>query len=162
VNANSGGLTLQARAVSISGSANPSFLSKRQRHENAVVETEFSYIPVHEEDRAGLVAFADELHHYFLGLCQTHQGPMLVVSMRNGAGDPDEGRIIAAKSYMGAPGAPIRLRISARGAAYDFAYALAGEDYRNLLENADGKILASEPTNRFTGTLIGVYAYAPP
>jgi alpha-N-arabinofuranosidase len=162
LNAKSGGLILQARALSISGNANPSFLGKRQRHENAVVETEFRYIPARDGDRAGLVAFADERHHYFLGVCRTSQGPMLVVSLRNGADDPDEGRIIAAKSYTGAPGAPIRLRISARGAAYDFAYALAGEDYRILLENADGKILASEPTNQFTGTLIGVYAYAAP
>jgi hypothetical protein len=27
-----------------------------------------------------------------------------------------------------------------------------------LLAHADGRILASEPTNLFTGTLIGVYA----
>jgi xylan 1,4-beta-xylosidase len=157
-NAAPAGLTVQARAVSISGSASPSFLGKRQRHENAVVETEFRYIPVREGDRAGLVAFADERHHYFLGLCQTAQGPELVVSLRNGADDPDEGRIIAADSYTGAPGAAIRLRISARGAVYDFAYTIAGEEQRMLVENADGRILASEPTNQFTGTLIGVYA----
>jgi alpha-N-arabinofuranosidase len=153
-----GSLTIQAREVSISGSGNPSFLGKRQRHENAVVETEFRYFPAREGDRAGLAAFADERHHYFLGLQQTPRGPMLVVSMRNGADDPEEGRIVAADPYTGAPGAAIRLRISARGAAYDFAYAFTGGDYRNLLENADGKILASEPTNQFTGTLIGVYA----
>ena len=83
---------------------------------------------------------------------------MLVVSLRNGADDPDEGRIIAVNSYTGAPGAAIRLRIRARGPAYDFAYAIGGEDYRILLADADGKILASEATNQFTGTLIGVYA----
>jgi xylan 1,4-beta-xylosidase len=152
------GLTIQARAVSISSTANPSFLGKRQRHENAVVETEFRFTPVRDGDRAGLVAFADERHHYFLGLCRTPHGSMLVVSLRNGADDPDEGRVIAVNSYTGAPGAAIRLRIRARGALYDFAYAIGGGDYRMLLENADGRILASEPTNQFTGTLIGVYA----
>jgi hypothetical protein len=50
-------------------------------------------------DAAGVAAFADERHHYFLGL-----------------------------------------------------------SWQTLLENADAKILASEPTNQFTGTLIGVYA----
>jgi len=159
-----GALTLQARAVSISGSANPSFLGKRQRHENAVVETEVHYIPVRDGDRAGLVVFADERHHYFLGICRDRQGPKLVVAMRNGADDPDAGRIIAAAAYAGLPGDAIRLRVNARGAAYDFSFAVGGAAWTVLLANADGRILASEPTNQFTGTLIGVYAArtAPP
>lgn len=152
------GLTVQARAVSISSSANPSFLGKRQRHENAVIETELRYVPARGGDRAGLVAFSDERHHYFLGLSQTPSGTMLVVTLRNGADDPDEGRIIASIPRPGAPGEAIRLRITARGKEYDFSYAIAGSSFRMLLANADGRILASEPTNQFTGTLIGVYA----
>jgi xylan 1,4-beta-xylosidase len=158
LSSNPGTLTLQARAVSISSSANPSFLGKRQRHENAVIETEFRYTPVRNGDRAGLVAFADEQHHYFLGLCQTVTGPMLVVAVRNGVDDPQEGRIVAATSYTGVPGGAIHLRIQARGAAYDFSYAIAGEAFRVLLADADGRILTSEATNQFTGTVIGVYA----
>jgi xylan 1,4-beta-xylosidase len=158
LSSNPGTLTLQARAVSISSSANPSFLGKRQRHENAVIETEFRYTPVRNGDRAGLVAFADEQHHYFLGLCQTVRGPMVVVAVRNGVDDPQEGRIVAATSYTGVLGGAIRLRIQARGAAYDFSYAIAGEAFRILLADADGRILASEATNQFTGTVIGVYA----
>jgi xylan 1,4-beta-xylosidase len=152
------GLSLQARPVSISGGGNPSFLGKRQRHENAVVETEIRDTSLGAGERAGLVAFADERHHYFLGLCQMLQGPMLVVTERNGAGDPEEGRIVASAAYSGAAGEPIRLQVSARGARYDFSYALEGAAWRPLLANADGRILASEPTNQFTGTLIGVYA----
>jgi xylan 1,4-beta-xylosidase len=158
MNPQSGGLTLRARAESISGSANPSFLGRRQRHADAVVETELRYAPQREGDRAGLVAFADERHHFFLGLLQTSEGPMLVVAVRNGADEPQDGRIAAAAPYTGAPGAAIRLRVAARGAQYDFWYALPGEDWRLLLAHADGSILASERTNLFTGTLIGVYA----
>jgi alpha-N-arabinofuranosidase len=152
------GLSLQVRPVSISGSGNPSFLGKRQRHENAVVETEIRDTSLGAGECAGLVAFADERHHYFLGLCQMLQGPMVVVTERNGAGDPDEGRIVASTAHSGAAGGPLRLRVSARGALYDFSYAFEGAAWRPLLTNADGTILASEPTNQFTGTLIGVYA----
>ncbi|MGO9949977.1 MAG: glycoside hydrolase family 43 protein [Steroidobacteraceae bacterium] len=154
----SGRLILQARAESISGSGNPSFLGKRQRHQNAVVETEVRYVPVRSGDRAGLVVFADERHHYFLGLWRNAQGSKLVLAVRNGANDPAEGRIIAAAPYRGAPGAPVRLRVSARGAAYDFAYAIGRGPWIQLLANADGRMLASELTNLFTGTMIGVYA----
>lgn len=152
------GLTLRARGETISGSANPSFLGKRQRHSDAVVETELRYIPQRTGDRAGLVAFADERHHYFLGLLKAADGPILAVAERNGADDPPDGRILASAPYTGAPGAAIRLRVAARGAQYDFSYALAGEDWRVLLAHADGRILASERTNLFTGTLLGVYA----
>jgi alpha-N-arabinofuranosidase len=155
---NPSGLALQARAVPISGSGNPSFLGRRQRHAAAVVETELRYAPTRNGDRAGLVAFADERHHYFLGLWQTADGAKLVLAVRNGATDPEDGRIIAAVPYSTAIDRPVRLRISARGAAYDFYYAIADEDWRVLLADADGRLLASEPTNQFTGALIGVYA----
>ncbi len=49
------GLTLLARPVSISGSGNPSFLGQRQRHEDAVLETELRYRPRKIGDAAGLV-----------------------------------------------------------------------------------------------------------
>jgi xylan 1,4-beta-xylosidase len=153
-----GALTLQARAVSLSGSGNPSFLGKRQRHENATIETELRYLPTREGDRAGLVVFADERHHYFLGLCQTAEGPMLLLARRNGETDPEQGRVIASTPYTGVAGASIRLRITARGAAYDFSYAIGPEAWRTLLTNADGRILASEATSLFTGAMVGIYA----
>jgi alpha-N-arabinofuranosidase len=153
-----GGLTVRARAVSISGSANPSFLGKRQRHADAVVETEMHYQPERNGDCAGLAAFADERHHYFVGLCETPKGPTVVATVRNGADDPENGRVLAAMPYVGALGGAIRLHIGARGAVYDFSYALADSPWQSLLSNADGTVLASEPTNQFTGALIGVYA----
>jgi xylan 1,4-beta-xylosidase len=104
------------------------------------------------------VVFADEQHHYFLGLLRNEQGPKLVLAVRNGANDPNEGRIIAAAAYKGVPGEPVRLRVSARGPAYDFAYAIGRGPWIQLLANADGRMLASELTNLFTGTMIGVYA----
>ena len=156
--ATSSGLTLQARGVSIGGSANPSFLGKRQRHADAELETELHYAPARIGDRAGLVAFADQRHYYFLGLCQTAAGANLVVALRNGAADPEDGRVIAAAAYSSAPGQALRLRITARGGAYDFWYAAAGAEWQELLADANGRILASEVSNQFTGTLIGVYA----
>ena len=48
--------------------------------------------------------------------------------------------------------------MSARGAAYDFAYAIGRGPWIELLANADGRMLASELTHPFTGTMIGVYA----
>ena len=151
-----GGLSLESRAVSISSRGNPAFLGKRQRHVDAVFEAEMRFRPERAGECAGLVAFADEQHHYFIGLCAASTGSEIVVRKRNGAGDPDEGVRMASRA-IGSPGKPIRLRISAHGAAYDFSYAI-GSSWSTLLAAADGSILASEPTNQFTGTLLGLYA----
>ena len=153
----SGRLVLEARAVSISSDRNPSFLGKRQRHANVVFETAMRYRPTRSGDCAGLVTFADERHHYFLGLCATPSGPRVLVKRRDGAADPEEGHIIGTAA-AGREGDSIRLRISARGAVLDFSYAVGDAPWKTLLAGADGSILASEPTNRFTGALFGVYA----
>jgi xylan 1,4-beta-xylosidase len=151
-------LTLTARADSISSTGNPSFLGIRQRHEEAIVETEMRYAPEHESDHAGLLIFADEQHHYFAGIWQTLAGPRLVVSKRNGKDDPEEGRIVASMPVKA--GEPVRLRISTYGPSLNFTFSSLGGYWRPLLMGADGKILASELTNQFTGTVIGPYASA--
>ena len=143
--------------MSISGSGNPSFLGLRQRHAAAVVETQFRYAPARNGDRAGLVAVADERHHYFLGLCQTADRMELVVPSATRGGSREEPHHRRGTLFSGA-GTARPPAITARRAAYDFSYAIADGDWQLLLADADGRLLASEPTNQFTGVLIGVYA----
>lgn len=152
-----GALTLTPRADTLSGVGNPSFLSKRQRHANARVEVMMQFTPRAVGDRAGLAAFADESHHYFIGIVRGASGTKIMVAVRNGSADPLEGRVLASTAYT-ADGAAIRLRIEARGPDYGFAYAAAGGVWHWLVPHADGRVLASETSNQFTGTVIGLYA----
>jgi alpha-N-arabinofuranosidase len=149
-------LTLRARAESISGTGNPSFLARRQEHGFATVETEVRYAPTRTGDRAGLAAFADEQHYYFVGVMQTAKGPAVAVSMRNGATDPENGTVIASTPLAKNSGKPIRLRVDAKGAAFDFSYAIGDGAWTKLVADADGRPLTSERSNHFTGVVIGV------
>ena len=151
-------LTLEARAASISGTTNPSYLTRRQEHSFATVETEVKYTPTRPGDRAGLAVFADEQHYYFVGLTRTNAGLALAVTMRNGARDPAAGRTVTSTPFAGPRGAPVRLRIAAKGAAYDFSYAIGSASWKTLMTDADGKALASERSNQFTGAVIGIVA----
>lgn len=152
-----GTVTIDARAQSLSGKGNPSFLAKRQAGREQTVTTEIGYAPTRVGDHAGLAAFADENHFFTFGLWQTAQGRALVVTRRNGAGDPAEGAVIAS-----VPLAPrqtrVRLRLRIADPAYTFTYALDDGRWRTALADVDGAILASEPTNQFTGALVGLYA----
>jgi xylan 1,4-beta-xylosidase len=154
-----GALTLTAQTETISGSGNPAFIGQRQQHAHAVIETTMIYTPQRLGDRAGLVAFADEAHHYFVGLWQTASGPQIRVARRDGKADPEDGTIIAALPYLGPAGVPLRLRITARGAKIDFAYARQGANWEPIISDADGRVLATEHNGLlFTGTVIGAYA----
>ncbi len=145
-------LTLTPRPVDLSSTANPSFLAIRQQHQFAVVETELDFSGAQPGDRAGLAIFADEEHHFFLG----QQGGQIIVAVRNGSGDPAEGRTIAAVANPAAKA--LRLRITVDGPWLSFEYALPGGRWIMLLGKADGAFLASELSNQFTGTVIGPYA----
>jgi xylan 1,4-beta-xylosidase len=151
-----GSLTLKPRAVPLGSTGNPSFLGKRQRDAQTVVETELRYIPETIGDHAGLAIFADERHFYFTGLWRTEKGVMLVVSRRGGPDDPEEGRIVATAPIK--DGGPVRLRIGTFGPTLQFSYAFPDGDLQSLYGTEDGRMLASEASNQFTGTVIGVYA----
>jgi xylan 1,4-beta-xylosidase len=152
-------LSLSPRTASLSGTGNPSFLAKRQRHRDENVETELVYAPRREGDHAGLAIFADERHHYFFGIWQMAEGPRLVVRKRDGAEDPEEGRILASIPIKADKASkPLRLRIGSFGPSLNFTYADPGGTFQPMLINASGKVLASEASNQFTGVVIGPYA----
>jgi xylan 1,4-beta-xylosidase len=151
-------LTLSARPVSISSTENPSFLAQRQRHNDATITTSLRFEPTQQGDQAGLVVFADERHHFFFGVRKTSTGPMIVVTRRNGESDPLDGTIIASTPYAAASGLPIKLRVRIHGATVDFSYANADGADRTLLGATDGRMLASDRSNQFTGAVVGVYA----
>ena len=58
------------------------------------------------------------------------------------------------------PGAPLYLRISAHGAAYDFSYATRPGAWRPLRKGEDGTILSTKTAGGFVGAVFGLFAFA--
>ena len=54
---------------------------------------------------------------------------------------------------------PVFLRMRARDGRYDFFYATAPDEWKPLLEDADGTILSTKVAGGFVGTMFGMYAY---
>src|SRR6185436_20094363 len=92
-----GALNLQARSVGFGDNGNPSFLARRQQHQNATASTSVVFRPVH--DRAG-GRTAVELRR------------------RAGPGDPAAGTLVASAPLPGDGDAPVLLKIEAEGARY--------------------------------------------
>jgi alpha-N-arabinofuranosidase len=143
-------------ALTIGADGKPSFVGRRQQHAYATIETGLRSRFLKDGERAGLAAIADEQHQYFFGL----DGTRLIIAVRSGHHDAGKDRVLAETSFEG--GTSLRLRITAKGAAYDFTYSVNDGEWQTLLADADGRVLATEFNGLlFTGTIIGPYAGPP-
>jgi len=153
-----GSLTLRARPDSLSGRGQPSFVARRQQHWTASATTAMHYSPSKAGDRAGIAAFYNESHYYFLGV--VHDGTQPTLQLRRRAWRGSEGdSVVKSIPISLSPRDPLYLRIQARTDKYDFAYATAPNDWKTLVAGADGNILSTVVGGGFVGTMFGMYAY---
>jgi xylan 1,4-beta-xylosidase len=156
-----GALSLRARPDSIGGFAHPSFVGRRQQHQFASASTSMHFEPASPGDEAGLVAFQNDEFYYFIGVADVDGNSVVQLKKRDGAADPADGVVMASAPLNVTPGAPVFLRIDARGGLYDFYYATKHNEWTPLYEGADGKVLSTRTAGGFVGAMFGLYAHAP-
>ena len=155
-----GKLILTARPETIGGMTQPSFWGRRQQHLNATASTEMRFRPTKVGDKAGMVAVQNDDHFFFLGLERNAQGQdEIVLERRAGPRDPEDGVKVASAPVTLKADAPVWLKVTARGGAYDFSYALTAGQWKSLKANEDGSILSTKKAGGFVGALLGVYAH---
>jgi alpha-N-arabinofuranosidase len=152
-----GALELRPRAVGLGDFGNPSFLGRRQQHLYASASTVVRFNPAREGDEAGLVALRNDEYWYFLAVGR--EGRRSVVRLQRRAGA--ERMIVASAPLDARPGAAVYLKIDARGAAYDFSYAVRAGRWTTLRSGEDGTILSTNRAGGFVGTVFGLHAYSP-
>lgn len=152
-----GSLALTARPVGLGDNGNPSFLARRQQHQDAVAETLLRFTPEREGDRAGIVALQNDDYWAFFGIVMRGGRTMLALDSRAGPQDPTPGKPQFAVPLAGKPGAPLRLRITAQGARYTFAYAGPAGPWTTL-GSIDGTTLSTRTAGGFVGAVFGVFA----
>ena len=161
-----GALALTARPVGLGDNANPSFLARRQQHQNAVAETVVRFTPGKDGDRAGIAVLQNDDYWFFLGLKQV--GGKLVVALDRREGDKAAaGETVAAvdaATFGIAPGKPLALRIEVQGNRYAFSYArvLGSPDtpmlaWRPLMQLTTDS-LTTKTAGGFVGSVFGVFA----
>jgi alpha-N-arabinofuranosidase len=157
LNRHPGALTLTARPVGLGDSANPSFLARRQQHQNAEAETTLREAPAREGDRAGLAALQSDDYWYALSAARREGRAVIELRGRAGAEQDRQGELLASRDLAGE--GPVRLRITVRGGLYDFAFA-EGEagDWLTVAEGVDGKPLSTRVAGGFVGAVFGPFA----
>jgi len=154
-----GMLVLAPQPDGLGDQATPSYAGRRQQHINAEAATELVFTPRRDGDRAGLAVFQNDDYWYLIGLSRLGGETAIRVERRAGPEDPADGRVLASVPFE--PGAPIQLKVRARGGRYDFLYRMDGEEaWRPVLENADGTILSTRTAGGFVGVTMGPYAHS--
>ena len=151
-----GALEIDAQRTVLGDEGNPSLLARRQQHLNATATTEVRFHPADDGAEAGIVAFQNEEHWYFLAVGSKGGRPVVRVRRRN---NDDAAGMVIAEAPFPKPDHPVQLRISAHGASDDFAWSVDGQHWRTLVKDADGTILGTKKAGGFVGAVFGLYAH---
>ena len=153
-----GSLALRARPEELSGVGQPSALFRRQQHGTATASASMIYRPDKSGDRAGIVAFHNGSHYYFLGVTQLDTAPVVRLWMRAGRATLAGDSVVASAPIDISPDGRVFLRVRARDGRYDFSYATREGEWQDLERDADGTILSTRVAGGFVGTMFGMYA----
>lgn len=149
------GLVLKLKPETIAEYGNPSFVGKRQQHLYSRAETEMQFRAESEREKAGLVAFQNEEHFYFLAVSQ-NDGQNVVQLFKSNTDDSVMETI--AEVPLKSKNDEIKLAIESKGDTYSFHYSINGKDWHLVKENVDAKFLSTKEAGGFIGCLYGMYA----
>jgi xylan 1,4-beta-xylosidase len=143
-----GSLLMTPRAVDLGSKENPSFIARRQQHANFVASTSLAVDRSSQAD-AGLVAFQNEKHYFFLGIRSAE------VFLERADGKTAE---VIARTTLPAGAQTLELQITGTGKSYSFQYRQPGGNWITLLGDADASILSTQVAGGFVGSYIGLFA----
>jgi alpha-N-arabinofuranosidase len=150
-----GTLAIHPLPVGLETLGNPSFLARRQQHIAFEASTALALPP--PGTAAGIAAFQSERYWYFFGARRQGSGLELFLERRNGDGPAT---VLASRRV--AAGDALRLKVSADGDAYGFAFGQDDGPWQWLARRQDGTVLSTEVAGGFVGAMVGPYARTEP
>lgn len=153
-----GHLALAPRAVPLTGKGNPTFLARRVQHARFDATTSLA-VPAHVGVSAGLVAFQNETHFYFLGIRRTADGLNAFLECANGQ-TPE---LIASAKLSDV--VDLQLRITGDEMSLSFSYATTPGSWQSLVAGAATTPITVQAAGgglHFTGAVVGLHARLEP
>jgi alpha-N-arabinofuranosidase len=146
-------LLLMPQREDLDTSHDPSLVARRQQHAKFTSSVKMNLVGSKDSRDAGLVAFQNETHNFFIGVHQSEDGTRKVfLERRNGDVSQPASEVIPAGAKE------ITFKVSSTSAKYQFYYQLDGKAWKQLGDDQDGTILSTKKAGGFVGTYIGVFA----
>lgn len=154
-----GWLTMHPGTLSLDSetAVSPTFVARRQQDLSARIATRVDFHPRNDGDEAGLVIYRSPHARYELGV--RRHGETREVFVRQTVGGHVSTVTAWALIEMSNPG-PLVLQIDAEPTRYRFSFGFPSRVYgaQAPLGEAETRLLATEVTGGFTGTVVGLYA----
>ncbi len=148
-----GSLTMNTRAETVSGLSNPSFIGHRQQHQTFSTEVKLQFNPINENEKAGIIAFQNESHYYFIALSK--EDNQKVIQVIKGTDNGEE--VVASEKLDIAENSSISLKITSDVTTYGFHFSEEGNDWKPLNEGLDARYLSTREAGGFVGVTIALY-----
>ncbi|GAB3995185.1 glycoside hydrolase family 43 protein [Spirosoma daeguense] len=149
------GLTLKLKPETVMDFGNPSFVGKRQQHLYSTAETELTFTPKSDKEKAGLVILQDESHFYFL--CKSQSGGKDVLQLYKGVPRSKEMELLT-ETLLDPKSGKVGFRITSQGDTYSFYTSTDAKNWTLLKDKLDGKFLSTKVSGGFVGCVYGLYA----
>jgi alpha-N-arabinofuranosidase len=146
-----GGLWLTPSVDALWEKGRPAFIGRRLQHARFTASTTV-WVPSAANISAGLVAFQNETHHYFLGVRQSKDGPEAFVERIDGG----SAETVARSAIAGSP--RVSLRMIGHDEKCEFAFSTSAGKWTTILSQADATLLSTQVAGGFVGTIIGLHA----
>ncbi len=153
-----GFLKMKLLTANVSGTVNPSFVARRQQHQNAVASTSFSFEPKSENEKAGLIVFHNEEHFYYL--CKSKEGNDYVVQLYKSNADKQNNNmelISSQKLSNEITGKNLELKIKVEGKDFSFYYSQKPGEWILLKDKIDASFLSVKKAWAFVGSVFAMY-----
>ena len=109
---------------------------------------------------AGLVAFQDETHHFYLGVRRA-AGAVFVFLERIATKEKDaRPEVVSLRRIAGA--SRLDLKVEGEGGRYTFHFAEAPGAWKRIGGEQDGTVLSTAVAGGFVGAYLGMYARLEP
>jgi len=152
-----GGALVLTPGEGIGAHGHPAYVARRQQQANAAVTTAVRFQP-NEGEAAGLAAVQNDDWFLTVAVTRREGRDRVEVRRRAGPGEPVAGKLVAEVPLAAEKGAPVELRMVARGGDYNFAYASRPGRWVDVAKGVDGTVLSTERAGGFVGTMIGPFA----
>ncbi|MCC6974027.1 MAG: glycoside hydrolase family 43 protein [Anaerolineae bacterium] len=149
-------LRLLGQSATLDDGGSPTFIGQRQSALNCQIRTQFSFLPAHEGEEAGIALYQNEHHHYEFGVTRRAGERVVFVRQRIGVLSPITFEHVLAEDSS----AVVTLRVEASPLEYRFVYTL-GDGIEHPAGIALTRYLSSEVAGGFTGVFVGMYAISP-
>jgi alpha-N-arabinofuranosidase len=152
-----GALRLFARPETMRGTGHPAFVGRRLRHHNWAFSAAIAFAPRAAGDCAGIILLQSENWQYRLELFLAASGAPALRLIR-AAGKDSEETVASGECPELADSPAAILAARCEGTALVFFYGKEQNSLKPFAGRVDGRILSTEYSGGFVGTVAGVFA----